>query len=247
LLSGYFSVMDSVSIGHHQIVLKKSRRAKRFRLQLDSAGQFILTTPLLTPKWAANLFLKKHVGWIEKQSSKIEKQKELRPDFQYRTGDMFYYFGEPVILRISPSERKRPAIKIRDNKMLIMLYKNISETEGVKAVKKTIQKFYREKAEEVIHDRLQFFNEHYNFRYNRVTLRDQKSRWGSCSRLKNLNFNWRLIMAPIEIIDYVVVHELCHLKEMNHSARYWALVAETVPGHKTRRKWLRENHYLLTL
>lgn len=238
--------MDSMSIDHHQIFLRKSRRAKRFRLQIDPKGVFTLTTPWLAPKWTIHLFLKKHSGWIEKQMEKIETQKQIRPDFKYRSGDTFYYFGEPVTLDIRPSDRKRPTIKIRGNKMLITLYKHISEPEGLKAVKKTIEKFYREKAEEVIHDRLQFFNEYYGFLYNRVTLRDQKSRWGSCSRLKNLNFNWKLIMAPIEVIDYVVVHELCHLKEMNHSSRYWALVAETIPGHKERRKWLRENHYLLT-
>ncbi|MBU1017690.1 M48 family metallopeptidase [Patescibacteria group bacterium] len=239
--------MESLSIDHHKILFKKSRRAKRFRLQLDSAGQFILTAPLLTPKWVAHLFLKKHVGWIEKQVKKVDTQKVLRPSFHYRTGDTFYYFGEPVTLTIKPSDRKRPTIKIRGNEMLITLYRHITEAEGLNAVKKTIKKFYREKAEEVIHDRLQFFNEHYGFHYNRVTLRDQKSRWGSCSRLKNLNFNWRLIMAPIEIIDYVVAHELCHLKEMNHSSRYWALVTQAIPDHKERRKWLRENHYLLTI
>ncbi len=62
----------------------------------------------------------------------------------------------------------------------------------------------------------------------------------------NLNFNWRLIMAPIEVIDYVVVHELCHLREMNHSPRYWALVSQAIPDHKEVRKWLRDFHYLLT-
>ncbi len=239
--------MESVSAHHHQVVLKKSRRAKHLRLQVGPEGRITLTVPWHTPKWAANLFLKEHAIWIEKQFKKIEAQKTLRPPFNYRTGDLFYYFGEPVTLDIMPSDRKRPTIKIRGDKMCITLYRYITEAEGLQAVKKTIQKFYRGKAEEVIHDRLQFFNEHYGFFYNQVTLRNQKSRWGSCSRLKNLNFNWKLIMAPIEVIDYVVVHELCHLKQMNHSARYWALVAEIIPDHKQRRKWLRENHYLLTL
>ncbi len=129
--------------------------------------------------------------------------------------------------------------------MIVTLHRDIGKTYAIAAIKKAIENFYRKKAGEVIHDRLQFFNEHYGFSYNRVTLRNQKSRWGSCSAKKNLNFNWRLIMAPIEVIDYVVVHELCHLKEMNHSARYWALVKETLPNHKEARKWLKDYHYLL--
>ncbi|MBU0727650.1 M48 family metallopeptidase, partial [Patescibacteria group bacterium] len=72
------------------------------------------------------------------------------------------------------------------------------------------------------------------------------SRWGSCSDRKNLNFNWKLIMAPIEIIDYVVVHEMCHLKQMNHSSKFWNLVAEKMPDYKELRKWLKDNRYLLT-
>lgn len=226
---------------------RRSKRARRLRLQMDNKGKFTIISPWLTSKWTINRFLKSHASWIEKQSRKIDRQKKLRPDFKYRDGDVFYYFGEKVALNVRPSDRKRPTIKIRDDKVQITLHRNVGLADGKKAIKKTIENFYRKKAEEVVHDRLQFFNEHYGFQYNRVTLRDQKTRWGSCSKLKNLNFNWRLIMAPIEVIDYVIVHELCHLKEMNHSLRYWNLVEETIPDYKKVRKWLRENHYLLTI
>jgi hypothetical protein len=215
-------------------------------MQVDSHGKFTLVAPWLMSQKSIDIFLEQHHGWLEKQWSKIAKLKELRPEFRYRTGDRFYYFGESVILDVRPSENKRPSIKIRDDKMFITLYKKISKADGIKTIKKTIENFYIAKAEEVIRDRLEHFNEYYGFRYNRVTMRNQKSRWGSCSRLRNLNFNWRLIMAPIEVIDYVVVHELCHLKEMNHSSRFWALVAQSLPDHKKTRKWLKENHYLLT-
>ena len=229
------------------LTFRRSKRARNIRLQIDNEGQFTLVAPRLMPKFVIKSFLVKHNSWIQKQWVKIEKQKKLRPKFNYQNGDTFYYFGEKVDLIVNPSDKKRPTIKIRDDQMLITLHRSISKTDGVVAVKKAIESFYRKKAEEVIHDRLQFFNEHYQFKYNRVTLRNQKTRWGSCSHLKNLNFNWRLIMAPIEVIDYMVVHELCHLKEMNHSKRYWNLVAVTIPNHKTVRKWLRENHYLLTV
>lgn len=232
---------------NHKVVFRRSKRARRLRLQMDNEGKITLVAPWRTSKWTINLFLKKHASWIEEQIKKIEKQRKLRPEFKYRTGDIYYYFGEPIILQVNPSDRKRPMIRIRDNKMFITLHRNISKSDGVTAIKKIIEQFYRKKAEEVIHDRLQFFNEHYGFHYNRITLRNQKSRWGSCSRLKNLNFNWRLIMAPIEVIDYVIAHEMCHLKEMNHSSRYWKLVAETIPDYKEVRKWLRKNHYLLTI
>ena len=77
--------------------------------------------------------------------------------------------------------------------------------------------------------------------YGQITIRDQKSRWGSCSSNKNLNFSWRLILMPIEVMDYIVVHELAHLKEMNHSKAFWAEVEKILPDYNDQRRWLKEN------
>ena len=77
--------------------------------------------------------------------------------------------------------------------------------------------------------------------YGRITVRDQRTRWGSCSAKGNLNFNWRLILAPGEVLDYVVVHELAHRREMNHSKRFWSLVEMVLPDYERRRRWLKEN------
>lgn len=77
--------------------------------------------------------------------------------------------------------------------------------------------------------------------YGRITVRDQKTRWGSCSAKGNLNFNWRLILAPEEVLDYVVIHELAHRREMNHSDRFWRIVESVMPDYRERRQWLRDH------
>ncbi len=94
-------------------------------------------------------------------------------------------------------------------------------------------------ARQLAHARLAHFNQFYNFNYGAISIRDQSTRWGSCSRSGNLNFNYKLAVMPEHIADYVIVHELCHCKEFNHSKAFWALVERTIPNHKNIRKELR--------
>lgn len=226
-------------------VLKRSDRARHFRMQIGQDRQLTIVVPKRAMRFQIRRFVSEHQSWIKKQVERLKTEKDLCPPHEYKEGEVFFYFGEKIYLSIEPHKLKRPKVKVAGDQLQVFLFKSVSKSEGVKQVKSAVEGFYKKKAEEAIHDRLQFFNEHYGFKYNRVSLRNQKSRWGSCSRLKNLNFNWRLIMAPIEVIDYVVVHELCHLKQMNHSPKFWKLAEETIPNYKEVRKWLRKNEYLL--
>ncbi len=106
---------------------------------------------------------------------------------------------------------------------------------------------YRQAAKEYIPKRVAYYAQLLDVTYATISIRDQKTRWGSCSSKGNLSFSWRLILAPPKVLDYVVVHELCHRKEMNHSPRFWALVESMIPDYKTHRKWLKENGEKLTI
>ncbi len=108
-----------------------------------------------------------------------------------------------------------------------------------------LEKRYRDAAKDYIPKRVEYYHTFTGGNYSKITIRDQKTRWGSCSSNGTLSFNFRLMMAPPRVLDYVVVHELCHLTHMNHSNDFWNLVGSILPDYREHRKWLKENGHSL--
>jgi len=171
--------------------LKESKRAKRMRLTIHCAGDFVVTKPFRLSEKSTEKFIKQKSDWI---LSKLEHFK-----------------------------------KFKNNPLFIN-----DKNEFLKN---------KEKALNFILERIDLYNKIYKFDFNRISVRNQKTRWGSCSRKKNLNFNYKILFLSKEAADYIVVHELCHLREMNHSIRFWNLVAETIPNYLDIRKDLRSNRF----
>lgn len=103
---------------------------------------------------------------------------------------------------------------------------------------------YKKHAALLVHERLKYFNQFYGFSYNRITIKNQRSRWGSCSSKGNLNFSYKIIFLTPEAQDYLIVHELCHLKELNHSVRFWNLVAQQIPNYQRISTALRQGKFV---
>lgn len=120
------------------------------------------------------------------------------------------------------------------SKIFSYMHKKILNTRSTKEYLE-----YKKKALVVVERRLKYFNEIYHYSYTRISIRNQKTRWGSCSKRGTLSFNYKIAFLPEYLADYIIVHELCHLKEMNHSKRFWDLVAKTMPDHRARRRELR--------
>ncbi len=98
---------------------------------------------------------------------------------------------------------------------------------------------HKELARKLVIERLEHYNRIYGFTYHRIAIRNQSTRWGSCSKKGNLNFNYRIALLPLDVADYIIVHELCHLGEFNHSSRFWSLVSKTLPDYQLLRQRLR--------
>lgn len=119
-------------------------------------------------------------------------------------------------------------------------FRSISGTVFIKKSSKRDYVQYKTEAHALVVARLVHFNQYYNFTYHRVSIKNQKTRWGSCSRKGNLNFNYKIVLLPPRLADYIIVHELCHLGELNHSKKFWNLVAETIPDYAEIRSELKK-------
>ena len=157
---------------------------------------------------------------------------------------MFLYLGKEISLRIVSAEGPR-----RGNKKPALVMDGFFKlTKSVQSRAASLfETWYKKQARTVLTERVEFFARECGFNVKKIRISSARTRWGSCSTKGTLSFTWRLVMAPLEVIDYVVVHELCHLKELNHSKVFWSQVGVILPDYKLRRKWLKDNGAVLRL
>ncbi|MBS7527705.1 M48 family metallopeptidase [Fusibacter paucivorans] len=170
------------------------------------------------------------------------KRRQLRPGVFPK----IYGLGTPVlffddIYTVVPATSKSH-VQIQDKTICLKVDWHDSE-----AVKQEVLKLLRLALTAKIHERVMVYSNYYNVSYGTIRIKNIRSRWGSCSSLGNLNFNLQLAGASDTIIDYIVVHEICHLLHLNHSPEFWKTVEKTIPDWRIHRKWLRENGHLLNL
>lgn len=165
---------------------------------------------------------------------KTKKAKNIRITIR---GDLSVLVSIPYKLTYKDAER----IVEKKERWILRNIKQARDTIDTTFAYRNRKEYIRHKeyARELIQERINYFNRFYKFYYKTLSIKDLTSRWGSCSSKKNLNFNYKLIFLPPELRDYVIVHELCHLKEMNHSSSFWRLVAETLPNYAEHERALR--------
>ena len=215
--------------------LVRSRR-KTLCLQIKENGNLIVRAPLFLSKKSIVKFLKEKKSWIQKNKKKITNSFKLKPK-KFINGESFLYLGKKYKLEIKEGA-KTPLVLERASFI-------ISEKNPKKA-KEIFKAWYKEKAKTKITERVKIYSRITGLKFNSIKITSAKKRLGSCSYKNDLNFTWRLILAPLEILDSVVVHELAHIKEKNHSKKFWKKVEEINPEYSLHKKWLKENGYLLS-
>lgn len=215
-----------------ELIVRRSPRARRLTLKLDTkSGAGVLTIPRGVALKEAMAFAKKHQAWLR------QTRAALPPAIPFEPGQEIPVLGRPHLIVHASHLSRRPLLISTPPRLLV--------GGEVTEVSNRIRRYLRTLAGDVIAAAAHRYASQLQVSYDRIRLSDPTGRWGSCSDSGTLSFSWRLILAPSWVLDYVVAHEVAHLKEMNHSPRFWRQVKKLIPDPDPARQWLLDHGFSL--
>lgn len=221
--------MKEIVCQDKKITIRRRMGSRRLRLSVNKNGRIYLTIPFLCPRQVALRFVESHQDWIQNQLSK------RRPTLAFKDGMSLSVLGTTVTIH-HISIGRQPTL-IQDNLLLV--------GGDITFLNRRVTDFIKHQTALYIEEKARLMADRLGQRINRITLKDTTSRWGSCSGKKNLNFCWRLGLAPLYVLDYLIAHEVAHLQEMNHSDRFWRVVSTLCDRRSDAEIWLRRNGHTL--
>jgi predicted metal-dependent hydrolase len=210
--------------------LRQSDDATEPRIDVDIHGVTVVVPQ--SDEAHPEELLKNNAVWVVEKKEKYDTYREQIPERKYEEGAVFPYLGSEreVVME------RRPSSDVTEDTLRLAKH-HVEDT----SVKRALETLYRRKAREIFEERAEYFAEQMGVEYEQIEVRNQRTKWGSCSTTGTLGLNWRLMMAPREIVDYIVSHELAHLRESNHTDAFWSLVAAQDPDYEEHARWLEEN------
>ena len=220
-------------------VVRTSRRT--MAIHIDTFKGVIVRAPKRTKESEIRRLLEKKISWINKHLALARQRASEIPRHNFMTGDIFLFRGENYSLVFEPAKKNH--IDIAGHYIIVGLKPDTPQ----ERIPEILKKWYIAGAREIINERVLVYSRGLGVKPARVAIRGQSKRWGSCSAKGNLNLNWKLVMAPPIILDYVVAHELCHLLHPNHQPEFWKILGDQMPDYAARRDWLKQNGHRLGL
>ena len=210
-------------------------RSRSIRISVNHQGEVVVTSPRFVSARQIAGFIDKSRPWLEKALAKARQQ----PVFGV-TADWVMIFGKKYRRLVESDSAQPPGVTVQQDKVITNLWSQTTSTKQAPD-QKLLTRFLKSTATNYILPRAHQLALVMKTKIGRITLREQKTRWGSCSSQGNLNFNWRLVHCPTAVIDYVIIHELAHRTHMNHSASFWQLVARYDPEYPVHRGWFKRH------
>jgi predicted metal-dependent hydrolase len=223
-------------------ILKRSkRRRKTISLQISGAAEIVVSAPYFTKDFEISRFVQEKQNWIQQA---IRKQKEAlvqNREKEFICGEYFHYLGQAYPLEVFYQQKLPAGLVFWGSRFYLNCPDHLSDR------KCYFIEWYKTKARQYFVRQVEDLGRKLGLLPRNVRITSARSRWGSCSEENNLAFSFRLIMAPPAVIDYVIIHELMHIKEKNHSAGFWKLMETAMPQYKTQRRWLKENGHKFSI
>ncbi len=218
-------------------------------IHIAEDGCVRIRAPYYVTPQVVSRFIKEKSGWIIRVVQKRKKEWEAISRRRFVDGQTFLFLGKPYPLRVLIDQnRKRLTLHFDSDKWIIKAPSDMPKKEQEKQIGKKLVRWYQEQAKEIFGGRTFQRCRRLGKDIHTISIRGQKSIWGSCHPQKRvIHLNWKLVMAPLDVIDYVITHELCHLKECNHSSRFWRQVAQYHPHYKQSERWLKSHRIEMSL
>jgi predicted metal-dependent hydrolase len=204
-------------------------KRRTIALIIETDGSLTVRAPLRFSRARIEQLVIEKEAWIRARQEWMRLHATV--SHCYESGELFYYLGKTYPLRYA--DRQPQSLILSDGFQLKRKLKT--------RAKQVFTAWYRDQARQIINERALLLGNRHLLFFKEIRITSARTRWGSCSSRGTLNFSWRLVMAPPEVIDYVIIHELAHLKIPNHSSDYWKYVEQLSPNYRTLRKWLKEN------
>jgi predicted metal-dependent hydrolase len=239
--------MNSIQYGHRQLFYEiiKSNGKKTISIRVDSTGVSV-RAPRRISERDILAFVEKKARWILGKQEQIKQAMQLHPPKEFVSGESFPYLGKQYRLKIiRAANGNRAACRLVNGRLQVEIDPDLDRQEGKMLIKQALIDWYLAHAEDKTKERISRFAGQLGVRPKSIEIKNQKSRWGSCSYAGILRFNWKIIMAPVSVLDYIIVHELCHLKHPNHSAAFWNEVQSLIPDYRDKKVWLKEHQMII--
>jgi predicted metal-dependent hydrolase len=225
--------------------LIRSKRNKYVRLTVQMGSGLRVSAPRWVPEKDIPRYIRERAEWVLDKLTEFAKIERDMPHQRYTHNARVMFLGRSYALRIHKGLNGMAQAKLLGSRMHVALPEPLLHQHREECVRMVMHRWYRTQAEKIIRDRVMMYAVAMDVNPARVSIRKQKTRWGSCSADGNVNINQFLVKAPPKIIDYVIVHELAHLREHNHSPNFWTLVEHHCPDRLVSQQWLKDHVYLL--
>jgi predicted metal-dependent hydrolase len=226
------TILDGQTISY---IVKRSTNARYIRLEVRAETGLTVVIPRSHKARHIPDLLEAKRGWILNKLAKYDQFQTHKMGNELGSGDTIPYLGQDLEIVRRQNHGSSDGVRLEQNKLIVSLRAQNGRVDLI------LEQWYRTQAAELITAKAKKLGARFGLTYNRLIIRGQKTRWASCSHKGNLSFNWKLLMAPEPVIDYVITHELVHLKEMNHTKKFWQLVTQYCPRWREHKKWLRDH------